>query len=257
MADTLAVSLCATAEAPTVEQRGVPTPDLGVWAILTDIRKSLSTLTVPPVMPVVQTAAPVQAATPIVPSPALQGQGSSTAQVPTQDVTTQALLVVAQLLANIDSPSTPAPPTIQWATNDTLKNSVAELKHQVEAIVAVRSATSVPSGAAGLSVTPSPGVQPFTPNSIDKGKITESNNNTSGGVAAGARQDMLLSQPGSLKGVTVVHPPGTCGFVCKLGAVFPPPKTNYASKGETHLSPQDKGGAGQHENCPPIQPCQP
>ncbi|KAJ1139858.1 hypothetical protein NDU88_006221 [Pleurodeles waltl] len=197
MADTLAVSVCATPEVPPVEQRAVPTPVLGVLAILTDIRKSLSPLTVPPAMPVVQDAAPVQDAPPIVPPPAVQGQGSSTAQVPTQDAITQALLAVAQLLANIDTPSTPVLPTTPWATNDTLKNSVADLKRQVEAVAAVRNATSAPSVAAGPSVTLSPGMQPLTPNSIDKGKIAESNNNTYWGVtvAAGAGQDTLLSQP--------------------------------------------------------------
>ncbi|KAJ1191128.1 hypothetical protein NDU88_000444 [Pleurodeles waltl] len=81
-ADTLAVSLCTTPEVPPVEQRAVPMPELGVLAILTDIRQTLATLTVPPVLPVVQTA--VQ----MVPPTALQGQGSSTAQVPTQDTTT-------------------------------------------------------------------------------------------------------------------------------------------------------------------------
>ncbi|KAJ1145677.1 hypothetical protein NDU88_011962 [Pleurodeles waltl] len=198
-ADTLAVAVCATPEVPPVEQRTVPAPELGVLAILTDIRKSLSTLAAPPSVPAVQKT-PVQAAVPIVPLPALQEQGSSTAQVPMQDATSQALLAVAQLLANIATSATPAPPTTPWATNDTLKNSVADLKHQVEATAAPRSATSAPSGSAGLSVTPAPGVQPLTPFSIDKSKITERNNNTSGGgtMAAGAGQDMLLSRQGKL-----------------------------------------------------------
>ncbi|KAJ1201122.1 hypothetical protein NDU88_004937 [Pleurodeles waltl] len=197
MTDTLQVSLSANTEVPPVEQRAVPTLELGDLAILTDIRQTLSTLTVPPAMAVVHTAAPVQAATPIVSSPALQGLASSTTRVPTQDETMQALLAVAQLLSIINASSTTASPITPWATNDRLKNSVAELKLQVEAIAAGRSATAAPCGAAGPSVIPSPGVQSLASNSIDKGKITESSNYTSGGGTAAvvAGQDMLLSCP--------------------------------------------------------------
>ncbi|KAJ1125888.1 hypothetical protein NDU88_004303 [Pleurodeles waltl] len=199
-ADTLIVSEGATSEVPPVEQRTGPTTEQGVLAILTDIRKSLSKLSAPSAVPVVQAPSPVQAAVPIAPLPVLQGQGSSTAQIPLQDVTTQVLLAVSQLLASINTSATPAPPTTPWASNDSLKNSVAELKRQVEAIAAACSTTSVPSEVAGLSVTPAPGVQPLAPNSIQKSKVTEINNNMSGGgtTVMGAGQDTTLSRPESL-----------------------------------------------------------
>ncbi|KAJ1193184.1 hypothetical protein NDU88_002489 [Pleurodeles waltl] len=197
MADTLVVSVGATSEVPPVEQRTVPTHELGELAILTDIRKSLSTLSAPPAVPVVQAATPVQAAVPIVPLPALQGQGSSIAQVPVQYATMQALLAVAQLLANIHTSVTPVPPTTPWATNDTLKTSMAELKRQVEAIAAARSATSAPSEAAGPSVTLAPGQLPLAPTNIEKSKVTESNNNMSGAVLRRrAGEDTLVFRPG-------------------------------------------------------------
>ncbi|KAJ1188915.1 hypothetical protein NDU88_005671 [Pleurodeles waltl] len=145
-------------EVPRVDQRTGPTTEQGVLAILTDIRKQLSTLSAPSAVPVVQAPSPVQAEVPIAPLPVLQGQGSSTAQIPLQDATTQALLAVSQLLAIINTSATPAPPTTPWASNDSQKNSVAELKCQVEAIVAARSPTSAPSEATGPSVTSAPGV---------------------------------------------------------------------------------------------------
>ncbi|KAJ1189938.1 hypothetical protein NDU88_006679 [Pleurodeles waltl] len=97
----------------------------------------------------------------------------------------------------MNTSATPAPPSTPWASNDTQKNSVAELKRQVEAIAAARSATSAHSEAAGPSVTLAPDVQPLAPTSIEKSKVTEINNNTSGGstTAVGAGQDTLLSRP--------------------------------------------------------------
>ncbi|KAJ1198257.1 hypothetical protein NDU88_002100 [Pleurodeles waltl] len=193
LVDTLIVSGGTTSEVPPVKLRTFPTPEVGVLSILTDIRKSLSTLSAPSVVPVVQAPSPVQAAVPTNPLPVLQGRGSSTAQVPLQDATTQALLAVSQLLATINTLANPAPPKAPWAAHDALKNSVAELKRQVEAMAAAHSARSAPSEVAGPSVTPAPGVQPLAPPSIEKIKVTEINNNTSGGgiTAVGAGQDML------------------------------------------------------------------
>ncbi|KAJ1162891.1 hypothetical protein NDU88_003355 [Pleurodeles waltl] len=169
--DTLIVSGGTISEVSLVEQRTVPTPELGVVAILTDIRKSLSTLSAPSAVPVVQVASPAQASVPIVPPPVLQGQVSSAAQVTMQDATTQVLLAVSQLLANIHTTATPVPPTTPWASNDALQNSVAELKNQVEAIAAARSATSAHPEVMRPCVNPAPVVQPTTRHTIIKTKI--------------------------------------------------------------------------------------
>ncbi|KAJ1175102.1 hypothetical protein NDU88_000393 [Pleurodeles waltl] len=112
----------------------------------------------------------------------------------------QALLAVSQLLANINTSAIPVQPISPGASNDTLQNSVAELKRQVEAIASARSVTPAQSEAVGMCVTPSPGVQPLAPTTMEKNKVTELNNNTSGGgsTAVVAGQDTLLSRPGEL-----------------------------------------------------------
>ncbi|KAJ1145735.1 hypothetical protein NDU88_012019 [Pleurodeles waltl] len=112
----------------------------------------------------------------------------------------QSLLSAVQLLSSIDAPSAPVPPTAPWASTDTLKNTVAELKHQIEAIAAACCVKPAATGTTGLSDIPSPSVQSHIPNNVDKGKITETNINTFGGgtAAVGARQDTLLSRPSKL-----------------------------------------------------------
>ncbi|KAJ1128728.1 hypothetical protein NDU88_007103 [Pleurodeles waltl] len=167
--------------------------------MLADIRKSLATLSAPSAVPVVRPAPQFQAAVPIIPRPVLQAQASSAPQVTTQDPTTQALLAVSQLLANINTTAKPAPITIPWASNDALQNSVTELKRQVEAIAAARSATSVHVESMGPGVTPAPALLPLA-TSIEKSKVAEISNNQSNGVtsAEGAGQDTLLSRPGKL-----------------------------------------------------------
>ncbi|KAJ1215299.1 hypothetical protein NDU88_002908 [Pleurodeles waltl] len=167
-------------------------------SILIDIRQALLTLTTPPPTIGMQTTAQV------VLTPALQAQGSAphsapaVAQAPTQDATTQALLSVVQLLSSLDTSSASVPPTARWATTDTLKNTLAELNHQISAITVVRIIGTVATGTTGSGDIPSPGVQSPIPNNVDKGKITESNTNKSGGVSLlmSAGQDTLLSQPG-------------------------------------------------------------
>ncbi|KAJ1179656.1 hypothetical protein NDU88_004890 [Pleurodeles waltl] len=117
-----------------------------------------------------------------------------------QDATTQVLLAVSQLLANINTSAIPAQPISPWSSNDALQNSVAELKRQVEAIAAAPSVTPAHSEAVGPCVTLATGAQPPAPSITEKSKVTELNNNTSvGGVTAVVtRQNTLLSRPGKL-----------------------------------------------------------
>ncbi|KAJ1164822.1 hypothetical protein NDU88_005256 [Pleurodeles waltl] len=149
-------------------------------AILMDIRQKLVTLAAPPALPVIQPAAQV------VPPNALQGPGSTTAQVVTQDATTQVLLLAAQSLASLEAPPTPVPPTALQATTDRLTDTVEELKRQIKAIVASHSVKPSATMTAGPSVIPSPGVQAHIPNNFDKGAglgLTVSHTGTAGNDA--------------------------------------------------------------------------
>ncbi|KAJ1084503.1 hypothetical protein NDU88_004650 [Pleurodeles waltl] len=111
-----------------------------------------------------------------------------------QDATAQALLSVVQLLSSFENPSAPVPPTAPWDPTDTLKNTVVELKCQIEPIAAALIVRPVATGTIGSSDIPSPGVQSPIPNNVDKSKITETNTNKSGDstLAGSAGQDTLI-----------------------------------------------------------------
>ncbi|KAJ1086834.1 hypothetical protein NDU88_000035 [Pleurodeles waltl] len=152
----------ATSEAHLGEESAVSAPVLGVSAMLADVRKSLATLAVPSAVAVVHSAPQSQAVVPDIPPPVLHEQASSTPQVTKHDPTTQALLAVSQLLANINTSATPPPPTTPWASNDALQNSVAELQPQVEAMAAACCVTPLQAVAVGPVVSPAPGALPPT-----------------------------------------------------------------------------------------------
>ncbi|KAJ1130576.1 hypothetical protein NDU88_008927 [Pleurodeles waltl] len=136
--------------------------------MLADIRKSLATLAVPSLVPVVQPLPQAQA-TQV--AQVVQMEACPTPQVTTQDLTAQALLVVPQLLANINTSATP-PSTTPWTTNDSLQNSVAELKRQVDALAAARSVPPLQTAAVGPGVTSAPcALPPATP--LEKSKVAE------------------------------------------------------------------------------------
>ncbi|KAJ1120605.1 hypothetical protein NDU88_008767 [Pleurodeles waltl] len=132
-------------------------PGLGVPAMLADICKSLATLAAPPAVTVVQPAPQSPASATTNPVPVVNEQAGSTSQI-----TTQALLAVSQLLANLNTPASTPPPTAPWATNDALQNSVEELKRQVEAMTAARRSIPLQTGAVSLGVSPAPGAPPPT-----------------------------------------------------------------------------------------------
>ncbi|KAJ1124348.1 hypothetical protein NDU88_002809 [Pleurodeles waltl] len=111
----------------------------------------------------------------------------------------QALLAVSQLLTNINTASAP-PRTTPWA-NESLQNSVFELKHQVEALAVARNVPPLQVTTASPSVTPAPGsLTQATPLEKEQGKITELGNIPANNItsAEGAGLDMLLSRPGKL-----------------------------------------------------------
>ncbi|KAJ1080161.1 hypothetical protein NDU88_000381 [Pleurodeles waltl] len=112
----------------------------------------------------------------------------------------QALLVVSQILTNINTASAPPPPTTPWA-NDSLQNSVLELKRQVEALAAAHNVRPLQVTTASPSVTPAPGSRTqATPLEKEQGKVTELGNIPAKNIASaeGAGQDTLLSRPGKL-----------------------------------------------------------
>ncbi|KAJ1178627.1 hypothetical protein NDU88_003870 [Pleurodeles waltl] len=117
-----------------------------------------------------------------------------------QDPTTQVLLAVSQMLANINATSAPLPPTTPWA-NDSLQNLVLELKHQVEALATARNVPPLQVTTASPCVTPAPGfLSQATPLEKEQGKLTGQGSITTKTLtsAEGAGMDTLLSRPGKL-----------------------------------------------------------
>ncbi|KAJ1184212.1 hypothetical protein NDU88_001022 [Pleurodeles waltl] len=129
---------------PTLQGLSVDTavaPPLGIEEVLANIRKSLAALSPagqsgppPTTLPVV----PPPAAPPLSPAPQAPVQ-----QVQGQDSHRQALLEVSRLLASMNGPanSTP-PPTTPWVANNSLQNSLLELKRQVDGFAAGRSSNT-------------------------------------------------------------------------------------------------------------------
>ncbi|KAJ1098587.1 hypothetical protein NDU88_003695 [Pleurodeles waltl] len=123
--------------------------------MLADIRRSLANLAAPPVGSTVQL--PPQSQLPPTLDPALEEVQVAPALPGTsQDPTAQALLAVSQILTNMSATSAPPPPTTPWA-NDSLQNSVLELKRQVEALAAACNVPPLQVTTASPSVTPAPG----------------------------------------------------------------------------------------------------
>ncbi|KAJ1197239.1 hypothetical protein NDU88_001101 [Pleurodeles waltl] len=169
---------------------------MGMEGFLADIRKSLAALA-PTVQPV---ASPT-------PPPGLVAPGSSglppvtmpEQQAQEQNPTRLALLEVAKLLAgiNVPSPMVP-PPAAPWGLGDPWQNTVADLKRQVDSLVAAHtspplqpassSSSAAPAPSAGLPSPP--GAQIVMPSTS---KAPEQVNPTKEGTT-----DSLLSIPGKL-----------------------------------------------------------
>ncbi|KAJ1174909.1 hypothetical protein NDU88_000200 [Pleurodeles waltl] len=181
-------------------QIAISTTGLGVADVLADIRKFLASLsassTVPAVspspLPVISTSAEIPLVS-IIPQVTVQ---DSQAQNPT----TQALGEISRLLATINVPvSSPSPPTTPWNVNDSLQNSVAELKQQVDVLGAALNVATVQAVTGCLSVSPAPGaVTPAAP--LEKDRLNETNTASANVNASteGSGIDALLSKPGKM-----------------------------------------------------------
>ncbi|KAJ1163471.1 hypothetical protein NDU88_003929 [Pleurodeles waltl] len=140
--------------------------------MLADIRRSLVNLSVHPVGPPVQLPPQSQVLAPTIGSSTEQVQVAPASPVTSQDPTAQASLAVYQIITNINTASAPSPPTTPWA-NDSLQNSVLELKRQVEALPAARNVPPLQVS----TVTPAPGsLTQAIPLEKEQSKITKLGN---------------------------------------------------------------------------------
>ncbi|KAJ1159780.1 hypothetical protein NDU88_000285 [Pleurodeles waltl] len=173
-------------------------PAGGVEAMLADIRRSVAALAAPAnyvptqALPIAQGVAPGASAV------TEQGQAAMALPGASQDLTTQTLVSVSQMLANLTVPVPTPPPTTPWAS-DPLQNSVLELKRQVEALVAARNVPSLQVATSGPSVSLAPGPLAQTPpGGKEHGKVIEQGGNTIVTPAEVTGADTLLSRPGKL-----------------------------------------------------------
>ncbi|KAJ1140260.1 hypothetical protein NDU88_006617 [Pleurodeles waltl] len=170
----------------------------GVEAMLADIRRSVAALAAPAsdvptqALPIAQGVAPGASAV------TEQGQAARAHPGASQDLTTQTLASVSQMLANLTVPVPTPLPTTPWA-RDPLQNSVLELKRQVEALVAARNVPSLQVATSGPSVSQAPGPLSQTPpGGKEHGKVIEQGGNTIVTPAEVTGAETLLSRPGKL-----------------------------------------------------------
>ncbi|KAJ1209373.1 hypothetical protein NDU88_004751 [Pleurodeles waltl] len=166
--------------------------------MLADIRRSVAALAAPAsdvptqALPIAQGVAPGASAV------TEQGQAARAHPGASQDLTTQTLVSVSQMLANLTVPVPTPHPTTPWAS-DPLQNSVLELKRQVEALVAARNVPSLQVATSGPSVSQAPGPLSQTPpGGKEHGKVIEQGGNTIVTPAEVTGADTLLSRPGKL-----------------------------------------------------------
>ncbi|KAJ1080138.1 hypothetical protein NDU88_000358 [Pleurodeles waltl] len=166
--------------------------------MLADIRRSVAALTAPAndvptqALPIAQGVAPGASAV------TEQGQAARAHPGASQDLTTQTLVSVSQMLANLTVPVPTPPPTTPWAS-DPLQNSVLELKRQVDALVAARNVPSLQVATSGPSVSQALGSLSQTPpGGKEHGKVIEQGVNTIVTPAEVTGAGTLLSRPGKL-----------------------------------------------------------
>ncbi|KAJ1163064.1 hypothetical protein NDU88_003527 [Pleurodeles waltl] len=176
-------------------------PVLGLEGVLADIRKSLASLA-----PVAQAGAPpapltgvaLPAAVPTalpVPPPASKAPEHL---APVQDPSRQTLLEVSRLLASISAPPVNSPPpTTPWVADDSLQNTLNELKRQVDALSAAHT-TNLQASVLSQSVTLTPVAVVASPPIVQNvqpgaSKVPVQDNSTKEGTS-----DAVLSRPGKL-----------------------------------------------------------
>ncbi|KAJ1107839.1 hypothetical protein NDU88_005228 [Pleurodeles waltl] len=104
--------------------------------------------------------------------PPLSAQGQPTGF---NDATAQVLLSVAQLLSKLDIPLFPVPLTVPCAPPDTVKNAIADLKQQINDIVALHFTGEAGPGNKGSSDIQSPDVKEPPKLDSEPGKVTDRN----------------------------------------------------------------------------------
>ncbi|KAJ1088417.1 hypothetical protein NDU88_001574 [Pleurodeles waltl] len=175
-------------------------PAGGVEAMLADIRRSVAALAAPANDVPAQALPIAQGVAPGASTVTEQGQAARAHPGASQDLTTQTLVSVSQMLANLTVPVPTPPSTTPWAS-DPLQNSVLELKRQVEALVAARNVPSLQVATSGPSVSQAPGPLSQTPpGGKEHGKVIEQGGNTivTPAPAEVTGADTLLSRPGKL-----------------------------------------------------------
>ncbi|KAJ1142072.1 hypothetical protein NDU88_008400 [Pleurodeles waltl] len=198
------IAAAAPSEEIAGHHAGVGSPSTGpaggVEAMLADIWRSVAALAAPAndvptqALPIAQGVAPGASAV------TEQGQAARAHPGASQDLTTQTLVSVSQMLANLTVPVPTPPPTTPWAS-DPLQNTVLELKRQVEALVAARNVPSLQVATSGPCVSQAPGPLSQTPpGGKEHGKVIEQGVNTivTPGPAEVTGADTLLTRPGKL-----------------------------------------------------------
>ncbi|KAJ1160233.1 hypothetical protein NDU88_000735 [Pleurodeles waltl] len=179
-------------------------PALGVEEVLANIRNSLASLSPagwsgPPSASLPGVASPVAPPLPP-PRPPLP---PPTPQAPEQqaqvhDSSRQALLEVSRLLASISSPASTPLPTTPWVANDSLQNSLLELKRQVDALSAVHPSSSSQAPSNSPCVAPTLCTVVTAPPVLSNVLPSTSNNPVLANSAKEGSTDALLSRPGKL-----------------------------------------------------------
>ncbi|KAJ1180144.1 hypothetical protein NDU88_005368 [Pleurodeles waltl] len=201
---TPSIAAAAPSEEIAGHHAGVRSPSTGpaggVEAMLADIRRSVAALAAPAKDVPTQPLPIAQGVALGIGAVTEQGQAAGAHSGASQDLTTQTLVSVSQMLANLSVPVPAPPPTTPWAS-DPLQNSVLELKRQVEALVAARNVPSLQVATSGPSVSQAPGPLLQTPpGGKENGKVIEQGGNTivTPAPAEVTGADTLLSRPGKL-----------------------------------------------------------
>ncbi|KAJ1155082.1 hypothetical protein NDU88_007818 [Pleurodeles waltl] len=168
--------------------------------MLADIRHSLALLAALTKELPAQASPTIQGVAPGADTTTEQGQVAIALPGASQDPTTQVLLSVSQMLANITVQTSTPPPTTPWAS-DSLQNTVQELKRQVKALATARNVPSLQVTTSSPCVSQAPGsLSQNPPVEKEHGKVIEQGVSAikTPALAEGTGLDTLLSRPGKL-----------------------------------------------------------
>ncbi|KAJ1115264.1 hypothetical protein NDU88_003490 [Pleurodeles waltl] len=182
---------------PQVLNSGSTAPSgVGIEGVLADICNSLAALA--------PTAQPGPSPTPHqgVVSPATSGPppvGCHDSRAHDQEPSRLALMEVSKLLAGINAPTTTAPPpTAPWGADVSWQNTVADLKCQVDSLVAAHSSNSLQASINSQCVAPAPSICLPSPPLVQDVQPNSSKLPSPDIPAKEGTTDSLLSRPGKL-----------------------------------------------------------